>query len=259
MDTTSNVTMKTDIKSNVINAYVQVAHTTQLRAKSSRNAYAKYKQKDENKKGSTMVKRKIVVLGGSFNPPTKAHLQLMNTAMQNVQADMGIFVPSSNFYVTRKANRPGGCKYVISEENRMALLTMMCSDRMTVDTCEFGDTSTGRTLKTLRAIQKRHPGDEIYFIMGADKLTILPRWKTANEMLSEFHILWASRKDQDPSLQVLKDKTLAPYIQRMAFMQMPNETKNISSSLFWKRWKNNDTSAFDLLHPLVADWLKENL
>ena len=45
--------------------------------------------------------KKIVVLGGSFNPPTIAHEKLMEAAMKAINADLGIFVPSSDKYVTR--------------------------------------------------------------------------------------------------------------------------------------------------------------
>ena len=38
---------------------------------------------------------KIVVMGGSFNPPTIAHLRLMQVAMDGVGARNGIFVPVS--------------------------------------------------------------------------------------------------------------------------------------------------------------------
>ena len=49
--------------------------------------------------------KKIVVMGGSFNPPTLAHEKLMEAAVNAIGADLGIFVPSSDKYVTRKMNR----------------------------------------------------------------------------------------------------------------------------------------------------------
>jgi nicotinic acid mononucleotide adenylyltransferase len=45
---------------------------------------------------------KIVVMGGSFNPPTIAHYKLMKDAMQVVKADLGYFVPVSDAYLKRK-------------------------------------------------------------------------------------------------------------------------------------------------------------
>ena len=48
------------------------------------------------------MSRKIVVFGGSFNPPTIAHRRLLCAAMVGVGAERGIFVPSTGAYVTTK-------------------------------------------------------------------------------------------------------------------------------------------------------------
>ena len=47
-------------------------------------------------------KQRIVVLGGSFNPPTIAHYRLMKEAVDALGADLGFFVPVSDDYLKRK-------------------------------------------------------------------------------------------------------------------------------------------------------------
>lgn len=37
----------------------------------------------------------IVVLGGSFNLPTKAHTELLRSAVKQLDAEFDVFVPSS--------------------------------------------------------------------------------------------------------------------------------------------------------------------
>lgn len=49
--------------------------------------------------------RRIVVTGGSFNPPTAAHLALMCAALEQTGVEQGVFVPSSEAYVVRKMSR----------------------------------------------------------------------------------------------------------------------------------------------------------
>ena len=49
--------------------------------------------------------QKIVVMGGSFNPPTIAHQRLLLGAVKELGADKGIFVPSSHTYVSIKMRR----------------------------------------------------------------------------------------------------------------------------------------------------------
>lgn len=45
---------------------------------------------------------RIVVKGGSFNPPTVAHQVLMEAAMAAVNASLGYFVPVSDAYLRHK-------------------------------------------------------------------------------------------------------------------------------------------------------------
>ena len=45
---------------------------------------------------------KSVVMGGSFNPPTRAHVQLMEYAIETIDACRGIFVPTAHDYVAKK-------------------------------------------------------------------------------------------------------------------------------------------------------------
>ena len=47
-------------------------------------------------------KTKIVVMGGSFNPPTVAHFKLMKAAIDAIDASIGFFVPVSDAYLKRK-------------------------------------------------------------------------------------------------------------------------------------------------------------
>ena len=63
----------------------------------------------------------IIVLGGSFNPPTIAHLRLLLGAVNALGADKGIFVPSSQGYVKSKmkrAKRLGRILMLVREELR---------------------------------------------------------------------------------------------------------------------------------------------
>ena len=54
-----------------------------------------------------MKNKKIAVLGGSFNPPTTAHLKLLQAAMLAIEVDKGIFLPAPEVYVRRKLAKVG--------------------------------------------------------------------------------------------------------------------------------------------------------
>ena len=133
----------------------------------------------------------IVVMGGSFNPPTLAHENLMKTAMNAVNADLGIFVPSSDKYVSRKMSKSKKNNQVYTEYDRANMLDIVCDSLVNcvVDTCELGDDGRGHTYRTLCEIQRKHPDAEIYFICGADKLNIIPKWHSFEDLLTKFKVI----------------------------------------------------------------------
>lgn len=109
-------------------------------------------------------RKRIVVMGGSFNPPTLAHHRLMREAIDALDAANGIFVPVSDAYLRRKMwhSHP---PVVLSPEMRIRMLQSMCTDhRMIVCEKEIG-TVEARTIPTLIELQKEYPDAEIYFLM----------------------------------------------------------------------------------------------
>lgn len=128
--------------------------------------------------------RKIIVMGGSFNLPTIAHLRIMQAALNQLPGDSiygnkWIFVPSSNAYVKRKMSKKLSEERIILSENlRLNMLESFkqYDSRISVDAREMGTSDVhGHTLQTLTEIQKENPDAEIYFIFGGDKLGGLSR------------------------------------------------------------------------------------
>ena len=69
---------------------------------------------------------RIVVMGGSYNPPTVAHLKLMLAAVEAVDACQGIFVPTAHEYVAKKMKKQRCPQDVLSESIRVAMLESFC-------------------------------------------------------------------------------------------------------------------------------------
>ena len=87
--------------------------------------------------------------GRSFNPPTVAHLKLMQAALNQLPEssgteNRGIFVPSSDAYVSRKMGKQqgDGDKTVLPESLRMEMLESfkLHERRISVDSRELGTT-----------------------------------------------------------------------------------------------------------------------
>ena len=69
---------------------------------------------------------KLLVMGGSFNPPTRAHVDFLLDAMWQMEAKEGIFVPSSHRYVSRKMAKYQEWNLVYTEAQRLEMLERIC-------------------------------------------------------------------------------------------------------------------------------------
>lgn len=197
---------------------------------------------------------KIVVMGGSFNPPTIAHYKLMKDAMQVVKADLGYFVPVSDAYLKRKM-RYNKSAIVLSPKVRIDMLQCMCADgTMKVSDIEMG-TIKARSLETLMAIQAEHPAAQIYFIMGDDKMKLLVHLCKKKDFIENFKVILYSRNEA--SLISCLDGVNIPsdYLDNIIMCPQPEGISGVSSSLIRERLMRGE-SVDDLLYPGVAELLK---
>ncbi len=119
----------------------------------------------------TVPRRRIGILGGTFDPPHLAHLVLATNARHDLRLDEVMFVPAGDPY--RKAGRD-----VAPPEARLRMIRAAVADLpwATVNTIEIerdGPTYTTDTLEALTA----GSDDEWWFILGMDALADLPHWK----------------------------------------------------------------------------------
>lgn len=204
--------------------------------------------------------KRVAVMGGSFNPPTTAHLTLMCAAMAAVKAETGIFVPSGDAYVRNKLRRQGQESGLLPEQLRLSMLLAMCEGEpgLTADDCEFCRDPQWRTYETMCALQEKYPTAELFFIMGADKLSILPRWHQKQAFLSRFRILAVSRDGASPEPLIERDLFLRKNRSAFTFMEAPDGLDGISSSAVREALKNGGDAAEKMLHPAVRKLLAEN-
>lgn len=197
----------------------------------------------------------MVVMGGSFNPPTLAHFTLLREAIDAIDAWRGVFVPVSDAYLKRKMRR---CHppVVLSPAMRVKMLQSMCVDsRMSVCEKEIGSVEA-RTLPTLMELQEENPNAEIYFLMGSDKLDLLTHLSSHRGFLDMFKVVLYAR-DKAGITDILKeDEVLSRYLHRIVLLPQPEGTDYISSSKVRERMLAGEPSA-DMLCPGVWELFKE--
>ncbi len=229
-------------------------------------------------------KQKIIVMGGSFNPPTIAHYSMLNHVVEQLGADMGLFVPVSEAYLKRKmrkslknavknmenaapmqgvneaqeTSKKIASRILLSEEMRQAMLEAMCeqSDKLYVDDTEmrFPELYTHQTMEKL---QEKYPDAKLYFLSGDDKMDIVRGWATG-EFIKKFKIALVCRQLNDLEQIFVEDEILSAYRERFVFITGIEGIETISSTRVREFFVEGDMEqAKELLHPDVWKLFKD--
>lgn len=121
---------------------------------------------------------RLGLFGGSFDPVHWGHLWVAQAAMEELGLDRVVFVPASQSPF--KAGQPP----VAPAEERVRMLRLALAGRpeFEVDECEVRRGGVSYTVETLREYGARYPGAELYYLVGADHVPTLPRWREAAEV-----------------------------------------------------------------------------
>lgn len=169
-----------------------------------------------------MNKNSIAIFGGSFNPPTIAHINLAKQILDKMKnIEKIIFVP-----VSTKYNKQG----LAPDEDRLELLETICQDHpnMEVSSLELNSPRQLYTIETLKIMQKQNPDKTIYFIVGTDNLKELETWHAANEILQQFKIIVLER-DNDIMEKIISNSLFLKQY-RESFIKLNFNKIKLSSS-----------------------------
>ncbi len=135
-----------------------------------------------------MAKRKIGIMGGTFNPIHNGHLILGQTAYEQFGLDEILFMPNKKPYYKKMSKN-------VTDEQRcdMVKLAIENNDAFTFSDIEVLRDGVTYTVDTLRILTEQNPDCEYYFIMGADSLFHFDSWKEAGEIVKMAVLLVATR------------------------------------------------------------------
>ncbi|MDR3294881.1 MAG: nicotinate-nucleotide adenylyltransferase [Clostridiales Family XIII bacterium] len=166
---------------------------------------------------------KIGVFGGSFDPIHNGHLRIAENAFAEAGLDSLLFMP-----VYMQPFKIGKTMCAPARRLEMLRLALQGKPEFSVTGVELRERGVSYTIHSLRTIRAQSPADaEIYFLLGADMLLMLEKWKLAAELLREFSFIVAARPGSDsvePFAAYLSDT----YGTRI--LHMKNELLDVSSS-----------------------------
>ena len=144
----------------------------------------------------------IAVYSGSFNPLHIGHLAIIKHMLEEADFDMVYLIVSpKNPLKDSISSASATDRYTaaVSAINRHFSETTHKTERsrVKVDDIELTMPEPHYTIRTLDALREREPENSFTFVMGADSLADIRRWKDYTRILSEFGVAVFPRKGYD--------------------------------------------------------------
>ena len=118
------------------------------------------------------------VFGGTFDPPHLGHLIIAQTAVEVLGLDKVLFVPAAS--PPHKTDR---LTALASHRLAMLKLAIKGNKKFEVSPLELQRGGISYTVDTLRNLSERHPGAELYLILGEDNYAEFHSWKSPEEIV----------------------------------------------------------------------------
>lgn len=137
------------------------------------------------------VPRRLGLFGGSFNPVHLAHLLVAQTAYEELGLDRLYFIPAA-----QSPFKQGVQPAPAALRLRMLRLALAGQSAWEVDEQEVRRGGVSYTIDTVRDFARRFPGAELFYLIGADHVPLLPKWREAAALAALVRFAVIPRPDE---------------------------------------------------------------
>ncbi|WP_049575792.1 nicotinate-nucleotide adenylyltransferase [Streptomyces sp. SBT349] len=144
------------------------------------------------------AKRRLGVMGGTFDPVHHGHLVAASEVAARFDLDEVVFVPTGQPW--QKGHRtvsPAEDRYL------MTVIATASNPQFSVSRTDIDRGGKTYTIDTLRDLRAQHADADLFFITGADALAQILGWRDAPELFSLAHFIGVTRPGHilaDPGL-----------------------------------------------------------
>ena len=131
--------------------------------------------------------RRIGLMGGSFDPPHLAHAALAQSAIEQLQLDRLIVLPTGDAWHKSRTLTDG------QHRLKMTQLAFAGLEQCKIDDREILRAGPSYTIDSLLEVQKDEAGSEFFLIIGEDQALQFSTWHRWRDILSMTHLVVAQR------------------------------------------------------------------
>lgn len=184
---------------------------------------------------------KIGLFGGSFDPVHRAHAALAEQALNQFSLDRVIWIPAA-ISPFKKDITP-----IAAPENRLAMVQLACAGRPRFEVSDYEIKKGGvsYSIETLRHFESRFKSAQFFWILGADALAGVPRWKDSAALSQNLVFLVAGRGQASGDLP-----------ETLKFEKVNLDWNPISSTEIKSKLAQNQGE--DMLDPQVTAYIRQN-
>lgn len=168
---------------------------------------------------------RILLIPGSFNPITNAHLDMAKVAQKKINADEVYFIPAHDTYVAKK-------KTLIPGKSRCRLIEKSTPDDMSYISLEVDSFLPSKTYDTIMKFRENLDKDykfyDFYICLGMDNIKTLTTWYNWQPLVEENMFVACIREGQNLD-KALEEAGLIGYEDHFIEIMIPENS--ISSSL----------------------------
>lgn len=200
---------------------------------------------------STNMVKRIGIMGGTFDPPHIGHLAMAEQVLEAMALDMIWFIP------TGKISYKDSSQTASTQDRlEMTQLSTIDNPRFSVNTIETEMEGNSYTYKTLEILKERFPDYNFVFIVGADSLNYMEKWREPEKIFDKCQVAAVNRmgisKEQFlEKREFLKERFNAD----ITLIEMP--ILDISSTELRKRIKQGKSIRY-LVKDSVREYIAKN-
>jgi len=199
--------------------------------------------------------RLILLFGGTFDPPHRAHVELPQRARKAVEADMVAYIPAAVSPFKQD-------QAVTAATHRLEMLRLALCDQpaAVILTDELDRAASGEPSYTVDTVQRLRdqvgPGPTFRLLIGADQMARFDRWRNYEEIIKQAEPLVMARPPQtrDSVLQKLPTG-FDPDRWRERILDLPEI--EVSSTELRRRLPQRPETA-DEIPPAVLEYIRRH-
>lgn len=194
--------------------------------------------------------KRIVVFGGSFNPPLNSHFSLAEQIVNEYdEVDKVLFVPVNNYY-----NKPG----LLGNEHRYNMLKLVVdkNPNFGISRVELDSERPLYTIETMELLSKEYSDYDVLFTIGSDNLKEIDTWEKAEELVTKYKILVLERDEDNMDEIISSNEFLTKH--KDSFIKVKNNVRSNLSSTFVRNKINEGKSIRYLTPDEVVFYIQEN-